>query len=306
MLRSEEFTLATSCNPMHSDSVCAIIVTYNPTAMLLENIAALRSQVSRLVIVDNGSDSASTTYIDDARRTYGCNVIANGHNLGIAAALNLGVRYAQSWNCEWVLLFDQDSTVIGTFVECMLRAYRRYEGPKPIAIITPRYIDRVSSTPMQAITDRAGNILASMTSGSLIPTRVFRQCGVFDESFFIDYVDHEFCLRVRSMGFVIVQSEGAVLLHSLGNMTFYTFLGKQYITTNHRPERRYYITRNRVWLYRKYLRKDFTWTVKNACGMTKEIGKILLWEHNRVLKLHNVLLGIRDGFTGAMGMRMPL
>jgi hypothetical protein len=30
-------------------------------------------------------------YIDEARRMYGCEVILNGHNLGIAAALNIGV-----------------------------------------------------------------------------------------------------------------------------------------------------------------------------------------------------------------------
>lgn len=76
---------------MKAQSVCAIIDTYNPTSILLENIAALRLRVSSHVIVDNGSGDASMAYIDEARRMYGCEVILNGHNLGIAAALNIGV-----------------------------------------------------------------------------------------------------------------------------------------------------------------------------------------------------------------------
>ncbi len=291
---------------MHDYTVCAIIVTYNPTKALLENVAVLCSQVSRLVIVDNGSGNASMAYIDEAHRMYGCEVILNRRNFGIAAALNIGVRCAMSWDCDWVALFDQDSSIVGSFVVSMLHAYEEHETPDKIAIIAPRYIDRVSSIPWMLSTDRSGNILSSMTSGSLIPVRIFRDCGVFNEEFYMDYVDHEFCLRVRSMGYVIVQSQTATLLHSLGAVTFYKFLGHKIITTNHRAARRYYITRNRIWLYKRYIWKDFSWTVKDAWGMITDIGRILFLEQDRALKLRNMVLGIRDAFGGAMGNRMPL
>jgi rhamnosyltransferase len=245
-------------------------------------------------------------YVNEASRKYECEVISNGRNLGIAAALNLGVRYAESLGFDWVALFDQDSLVVGSFVASMLNAYEKNGTPEKIAIIAPRYIDRVSSIPWLLTTDRSGNILSSMTSGSLIPVRIFRDCGVFNESFYMDYVDHEFCLRVRSMGFLIVQSEMAILLHSLGAMTFYKFLGKKIITTNHRAARRYYITRNRIWLYKKYIWKDFSWTMTDAWGMITDTGRLLLLEQDRALKLRNMFLGILDAFRGAMGNRMRL
>lgn len=291
---------------MKEQLVCAIIVTYNPTKEILESVAELRPQVSKLVIVDNGSCDASMVYINEVRQTYGCEVISNGRNLGIAAALNIGVHYAESRGCEWVALFDQDSSVVGSFVISMLRVYEEYKNPEKIAIIAPQYIDRASSIPMPMSADRSGNILASMTSGSLIPVKIFHACGFFNELLFIDYVDHEFCLRVRSMGYVIVQSEMAVLLHSLGEMTSHRFLGKQITTTNHRAARRYYITRNRVWLYKRYIWKDFLWTVTDARGMITETAKVLFLEQDRALKLRNILLGVRDAFSGSMGYSIPL
>src|SRR5271157_41378 len=284
----------------------AVIVTYNPSGVVLENVAALRRQVDELVIVDNGSGDAPMAYIDEARRAFECEVILNGRNLGIAAALNIGVRYAESRNCEWVALFDQDSTAVGSFVVSMRRACEKHENPGKIAIIVPQYVDRESSITMPVTKDRSGNILAGITSGSMMPLKIFRRCGVFDESLFMDYVDHEFCLRVRSMGFEIVQSEEANLLHSLGAMTSHKFLGRKFFTTNHRAARRYYITRNRVWLYKRYFWQDFTWTLKDARSLIAETGKILLVEQDRALKLRNILLGIGDALSGHMGNRIPL
>jgi rhamnosyltransferase len=286
--------------------ICAVIVTCNPSGAVLKNVAVLRPQVDALVIVDNGSGDASMAYVEEARRAFECDVILNGHNLGIAAALNLGVRYAESRNHDWVALFDEDSTAVGSFVVSMCKAREEHASPEKIAIIVPQYVDRVSSTPMPVTKDRAGNILAGITSGSMIPVEVFRRCGAFDESLFMDYVDHEFCLRVRSMGFSIVQSEEASLLHSLGAMTSHNFLGRKYFTTNHRAARRYYITRNRVWLYKRYLWKDFTWTLKDARSLIAETGKILLVEQDRAPKLRNIVLGISDALRGRMGNRMPL
>ena len=286
--------------------VCAVLVSYNPGAPLVENVAALSPQVARLVIVDNGSGDEAKAHLDEARRAHGCEVISNACNLGIAAALNIGIRYAESQGCDWVALFDQDSSVVGAFIAPMLRAYEEYESPAKVAIVAPRYLDRASLMPMLPMIARSGETLTSMTSGSMIPIGIFRNCGFFDESLFMDYVDHEFCLRVRSMGFVILQAEKGILLHSLGAMTIYRVLGKKIVTTNHRAARRYYITRNRIWLYRKYLLRDFAWTLRDAKGLVMETAKILVLEKDRFSKLRNCLFGIRDAFGGAMGYRVPL
>ena len=286
-------------------SVCAVMVTYQPTASLLDNVAALRPQTDALVIVDNGSNAQAMRFIEEAGHKFGCVVFRNGHNLGIAAALNRGVRYARSRRYEWVALFDQDSSVPGSFMSSMLRTAMD-RNKSQVAIIAPQYLDRSSSVAMPLAKDRKGNILTSMTSGSLIPVELFRRCGEFDESLFMDYVDHEFCLRVRNMGFVIVQSPEARLLHSLGTAATHHFLGRTFLTTNHRAERRYYITRNRVWLYKEYFSKDISWTLKDARSLLGETVKILLAEDSKIRKMGNILRGVKDALAGRLGHRVPL
>ncbi len=291
---------------MNAASICAVIVTYNPTASLIANVAALRPQVSSLIIVDNHSNAASSLHIHEACRQFDCELVTNEHNLGIAAALNIGIRRAQSYHCEAFVLFDQDSSVDDAFISSMGDAYRNHPRPDEIGIIAPRYLDRSSLNVMPLTTGRFGKILASMTSGSFMPARVFNHCGDFDESLFMDYVDHEYCLRIRAQGFLIIQAENAVLVHSLGNISRHKLFGCVFTATNHRPSRRYYMTRNRIWLYKKYLNKDLAWILLDAKALISEACKITLVETDRGKKWGNMLRGARDAFLNRMGNRMTL
>ncbi|HKU24819.1 MAG TPA: glycosyltransferase family 2 protein [Candidatus Sulfotelmatobacter sp.] len=290
---------------MAIESVCAVVVTgpYEPSGSLAANIAALRPQIDRLVIVNNGSGPEYLAAIDQIARTFACDVILNERNLGIAFALNKGVEFARSNGCRWVVLFDQDSTVKPDYISSMLRAYREAPAQHAVGILSPRYIDRFFSFPMEPLKDRAGRVLAAMTSGSMMPIELFDRCGMFEESLFLDYVDNEFCLRIRQAGFSILEVERAELLHSLGRTTARKFFAWKIVATNHSAVRRYYITRNRVWLYRRYYRKDFAWFWRDARSMTEELVKILVVEDRVADKLWHIALGIKDAIRGRMGSR---
>jgi GT2 family glycosyltransferase len=43
-----------------------------------------------------------------------------------------------------------------------------------------------------------------MSSGNLLNLAAFKQVGAYNESFFIDYVDHEYCLRLKKKRFSIL------------------------------------------------------------------------------------------------------
>ena len=53
----------------------------------------------------------------------GIELIENGENLGIATAMNVGIRRGQKLGCRWVLLFDQDSCVTDGFVDAMVSGF---------------------------------------------------------------------------------------------------------------------------------------------------------------------------------------
>lgn len=288
-------------------NVCAVIVTFHPSPEHLGNIARVRSQVHRLVMVDNGSSDEALGLLRVAALEEHFQLIENAENLGSAAALNIGVRWAQSQGCDWVILFDQDSTAGDGLVEALLSAYEADADQDRIGTLVPTYIDKSSGNELLVERSRNGQILTVSTSGSLIPVSVFARCGYFREDFFIDQIDYEFCLRIVAAGYGIVQCADAKLMHSLGERKEYGVGGRHLLTsTHHNSVRRYYIIRNRVALLRSYWKKFPSYCLNLFVLTCKDTIKVLLVERDKLEKLKNTAKGLTDGALGRMGKRVEL
>ena len=211
-----------------------------------EGLAKICAPVDLLVVVDNGSTETELAQIGHAKQDLGFLLLENGDNLGIAAALNLGVREAQKVGCKWVGLFDQDSTVTERFIETMIADFRTYREQKRIMQIVPRNLDPETGIERPVSTFEDGGIFLTCTSGSLFSMESFERCGLFQENLFIYYVDDDYSLRIRKEGFFIGESPNAGLLHRSGRPTFRKMFGKTIATKNYRPEVRYYYARNKV------------------------------------------------------------
>jgi rhamnosyltransferase len=288
---------------MRAQSVCAVIVTYNPQPTLTTNVLALARQVGQVTVIDNGSPDGAEKRLHELQSNFGCKVIWNQANLGIAVALNLGVKYAMESGFDWVCTFDQDSLISDGFISKMLEAYEDAPSREMVALIVPRYIDRESGM-TERLKQCRGEILAAMTSGSLIPLSVIQKLGFFDESLYMDAVDIEFCLRARRNGMVILQSP-AVLLHSLGRTKYYRLFGLRFGVTNHSAGRRYYMTRNRLRLLMRYA-ADWRWSWRESRTMLVEVLKVLFAEQNKWKKILAMAAGIADAVRGKVGKQVEL
>jgi rhamnosyltransferase len=284
--------------------VCAVVVTYNPHPTFMGNIAAVGAQVNHIVVVDNGSSDETGQHLKVLEARADCTVIRNPQNLGIAVALNLGVKYAMDAGFDWVATFDQDSRVSDGFISQMLESYRQASHPEKVAIIAPTYVDRESGVYAPVTRARGGEILTTMSSGSMMPSSTIRYLGTFDESLYMDYVDIEFCLRARRMGMRILQSP-AVLFHSLGRITHHRFFGRDFAATNHAAGRRYYITRNRLRLLMNYA-TDWPWMWRESKAILSETVKIALVEDNKWRKFRAVIMGTIDALSGKAGKTIEL
>jgi rhamnosyltransferase len=292
---------------MSERSVCGVIVTFRPRSEDLENFAKLRPQVQALVVVDNGSSEEQRGLLRLASFESDFTLIENGDNLGIAAALNIGVKWAQSEGYAWVALFDQDSAVQPGFIDTMLRAYDGHPRRERIALLVPRYIDSRLGIPLPATYAGDGSLQVAMTSGSLMPTAVFCRQGWFEECMFIDGVDYEYCLRLRSNGYSLEECPDAVLLHAPADFTVCMLRGfRLFSTSNYNAGRRYYRDRNKMWMMRRYWTKFpafFLFTLSNSL---KDGLKIILAEKEKKKKLYHMGLGVRDGLMGRMGKTVKL
>jgi rhamnosyltransferase len=291
---------------MTAHSVCAVIVTYHPSAKMLENMSNTLAQVQGLVVVDNGSNAEELDPLRMASQTLSFQLIENGENLGMAEALNQGIRWAKGRGYPWVILFDQDSRITEGFVRQMFAGWESHPGRERVGSIHPRYVD--PETRVEAAVPRArdGGPVLPMTSGALMPAWIFDKIGWFATEYFIDVVDWEYCFRIRAAGYQVADSRHAILLHAPGNPTKTTVLGYTFHSSYHSAMRRYYISRNCVVFCRKYFCLFPGWVWIGINRQMKDTIVSFVAEENRVRKFRNFLLGTWDGLTGRMGRREGL
>jgi rhamnosyltransferase len=286
--------------PQH---VCAVIVTYGPGTTILDHLSNVLPQVQGLVVVDNGSSHDDLGRLRVASSALGFHLIENGENLGIAEALNHGVSWAKSQGYRWVILLDQDSGITGNFIDQMFGALKLHSERERVASVHPRYVD--PTTGVEAHVPRAvdGSPIFPMTSGTLMPVWIFDKIGWFASEYFIDLVDWEYCFRIRNAGFLVADASQARLLHSPGDPTIITILGRAFPYSQHNAVRRYYISRNCIAFYRKYLFSFPDWILNAAYRQLHETAVCLIADKDRGCQFRSFLQGTWDGLIGRMGKR---
>lgn len=288
------------------ESVCAVIVTYHPSAAMLEIVQRVLAQVDGLVVVDNGSATNELVPLRAAKEAFTFQLIENGENLGIAEALNQGVRWAKSKDFRWVIFFDQDSQISEGFVDHMFAAWRAHPDRERVGSVHCRHLVPNTGAEVWVPRTRDGSPVLPMTAGSLMPVWIFDKVGWFASEYFIDVVDWEYSFRTRAAGYKVADAKDAALFHAPGEPADTTLLGHTFHPSNHSVLRRYYLTRNRIVFCRKYFLVFPVWVTSTAYHQVKETLVCLLVEDNRVHKLRNIFLGAWDGLTGRMGKRAGL
>lgn len=286
--------------------VAAIIISYNPDNNLLDSINLLINQVEKIIIVDNGSESQKKKNINlikdiDNKKI---EVIFNEENLGIAIALNIGVKEALNQGYNWILTMDQDSKASSNMVEKMLEVYNTIDESerKDILSIFPNFVDeRIQSIEENSNMNSYEYVDADITSGNLLRAEVFDKVGFFDDSLFIDLVDTDFCMRLNEKNIKMIKVRDAILYHSLGESQSVKSIFGKFNTSNHSALRRYYMTRNRFYTWEKYKDLNSFTLNRDKKLFKKEFVKIILGEKDKVNKIKMVFRGYKDYKKGIRG-----
>ena len=294
-----------SSPPECSDRVCAVVVTYSPDAGFPERLKNIAGQVSRVIVVDNGTREGSNSHLEKALGV-GENIdcIRNFENRGVAAALNQGIRRGLSeegGRC-WMVTFDQDSQPSPNMVDEMLKIWKNHPQSEKVMVAGPRPVFVGSTCKTSPATDPVlREVDFVITSGSLFSPRTFEVAGYFNEGLFVDYVDVEFCLRLGSRGYRIVEVPSAEILHQIGKLEENVLMGRFVHPTHHPPLRRYYQFRNAMLLHRQYRISCRSWYRKNQLILLKSLILILRYERRRLQSLIQIMKGIFHGLAGRAG-----
>lgn len=270
-----------------SIKVLAGIVLYNPDIeRLRENVESIIDQVDEVLLVDNGSHNIEEVGVF-VERYDRCGLIKNRSNLGIAAALNLVFDYALENAFDWVLTLDQDSICSNGLID----EYKKYLTLERVGMLTCIIKDRNINIHELEGQSNCEEVQRCITSGAFCSTAMFSEVGGFDEELFIDWVDYEYCARIREAGFRIYKIGFCGLLHEIGRGEIKKLLFAECTVINEAPIRVYYRTRNRLRVSRTFSE----YTVRGALlASFKDMIKIVAFEENKRDKLKALLKGIRD------------
>jgi rhamnosyltransferase len=262
--------------------------------------ARILEQAGALVIVDNGSGGETQDMLRRIAADARVSLVLNPTNLGIASALNLGVERARGLGFAWVLLLDQDSDLHDDLLASLIEVRAAYPEPARVAVIGAGFGEETRAAPAAAWQE----VESVITSGSLIPLALHAAIGPFRDEFFIDYVDSEYCFRARAQGYRVLRTAKPLMSHTIGAPTRHDLLGIAKWTTNHSPDRRYYIARNDTVMLREYGGYAFgSWALKSLGRRLRTCKRIVLYERSKARKIAAVSAGWWDGVRGRMGPR---
>lgn len=281
--------------------VCAVVVTYYPDVGLWDRLARVLPQVDALIIVDN-TPAGSLRWQVDAKQLEAEKVdwIRNQKNLGVAAALNQGLSKALELDCDWLLTLDQDSRCYPSMTASLLTVAS--SCTPEFVVIGGNYLDTRNGV-LKVPIGKAGEYVEQktvITSGCLVNSRFAKQIGGFRDDYFIDQVDHEFCLRVRVHGGRVVISKELIMEHSVGECGGVKVWGLGMLP-KHPPLRKYYIARNSIATIVQYWRDEPAWCLRRGTRLLLGLFLVVVFEPSPLLRVRAFMVGVKDAVFRRMG-----
>lgn len=268
-----------------------VVIIYNPDEDVIKNIKSYIGHLKKLFIYDNSLKNNESLFIE-LSANYDIEYIYNGINDGISKALNNVTKKLYGKNDTWLLTMDQDSYFKKTELNKM---FDFLQGDSSlVALVSPFHKTMFHKKKNEEVVEER---LTVMTSGNFINVSIHENIGGFDERYFIDCVDLEYCLRLNSLGYKVLRLNEIELEHALGDPFVRKALIKKgdVVISNHNWIRRYYITRNKLLISSQYFTRYPVLCSAYLYGLIFfDLKNIIFYEKNKKLKLKFFLKGIKD------------
>ncbi|MCA0395929.1 MAG: hypothetical protein LCH51_00875 [Bacteroidetes bacterium] len=276
-------------------NIAGAVILYNPDSTVVDNIGSYVAFVSKLYVIDNsekplpGIKEMLSLFPQVVYHAY-------YENQGTAQRLNEAANLAIKDGYSFLLTMDQDSSFNpGVFENYLAKTERWLEKNNDAGVFAVNFQpDFVPSVEQPQL------VLSTITSGSIISLTVFQKIGGFDENFFLDLVDADYCYRVHAAGFTTVLFSDIILNHTIGQFVIGRSL-KNFRKSKRRIHpfvRIYYLVRNSFYLLDKnYVNKQIRKEIYHCLGLLK--NNLLYNNTGQVLKY--MAKGYKDYKKGKMG-----
>lgn len=267
-----------------------IVLSYNgrdDSLECLHSLRLLRDSNYRVLFVDNGSADGSLAVVQARFADWPQLVtLRNEHNLGIAGGNNTGLRYALTEETPLVMTLSNDTIVHPEFLRGLRATLAQSPACGVVAAKICYYSDRnrvwfagarfnqwTARAPfvqeghrlLRTNPDRSFAVDTLLGCNMLIRREVLETVGLFDERYFFQNEDLDFCYRVKAAGWRIMVCPQSIIWHKIGR----TIGAGSY-------DRWYYATRNRFLFLNLNLAEPQR-TVATVFYMMTRIPRLLAW-----------------------------
>jgi len=282
---------------------CCGVTLYYPSKNELESIRKYREIFDFVYLFDNTDSSGRLNnekfFFDDDGFVY----CSNKTNEGLSVAYNIMCSQAISDGFDYICLFDQDSTILNKDVIKIID-YIHIDDMEEVAVYAPEIVYKYENIAIYSGENKARGveIAWAISSGSFINLVAYQKTEGFDENYFIDRLDYDYCLIIRRLGYKVINIKNVLLYQKLGEQGKGIFKR----VSQHGALRHYYIFRNRLYFYFKRNKISIVEVIKVGLLSLKHIVKVFLLEEQKVEKVKMMICGLKDFSQNKMGKYQKL
>ena len=295
-------------------SIHTIVVTFNRKILLaacLKKLLAQSADFEYLIVVNNASTDGTEDYIRevgllDHKKIIWLNL---RENIGGAGGFSAGMQYAFEHGADYVWMMDDDAMPHPTALAELIKH------------TTPQHIYASLAVQDQQIswemtvkkeshwiathnpTDITENIEVRSLPflGFMIHRQLVEKIGLPDTSFFIAADDTEYCLRAKQAGYKLYLVGKSLIEHPKAQYQQYQILNKKINYVSLLPWKRYYDTRNRIFIAKQYF--GFRLFSQTLPSLLFRLLISLVVEKNRYQQFKAYFWGMYDGFLSNGGKK---
>lgn len=294
--------------------VAAVVVTYNRRALLETCLLGVVSQdrmPDTTIIVDNASTDQTSGWLREwlPARLAHSKLVTLDENLGGAGGFATGITRALDDGADWIWMMDDDAkpkpNALGELMSVATDPANIYGSIATngeatswtTTLIGPprRAVDRVAEIPEEAEVESLPFL------GFMIHRDLVHSIGLPDAGYFIAADDVEYCIRASRAGAKLIVAGKSQIEHPRTQRHVLRVFGIDVVYLRLPPWKRYYDTRNRILIARKYYGGQLL--TRTVPGSFIRLFVALGREPRKLSQLWAFCTGMFDGLLGIKGRR---
>jgi len=246
---------------IHRAQIASLTIVYNTDIEeVMRNVMTYADKVERVYIFDNSSESNQDIFDKIEKSSHIHYIHGNGVNYGIGSPINQVAREIIKEGFDWLITFDQDSRVFPDTIDAMRNYVESSFFDNNVGVVAPNVFGNIEPLARECREDLPYLTYKNeiIQSGAMHRLDVWRQIGGYNEELFIDFVDFEYCFRVKRAGYSIVHLNRFFIQHQTkdGYEEFFSKGDGLISQGKYSLKRLYYHFRNFYYCWRKYGKFD--------------------------------------------------